>query len=73
MDFSAMNPAEQAHMSRVIEKKQVGRGGISAMQPPVLKRPTLALDAGLHENVLVTSRAMLQLLLQRLHEQSTVG
>ena len=40
MDFSALNPAEQAHMTKVIEKKQVRMLSL----PPLLARFPIAID-----------------------------
>lgn len=60
MDFSAMNPAEQAHMSKIIEKKQVSLAGPNNH---ARAETQLGTDAGLHEDVLIPRRALLQLLL----------
>ena len=39
MDFSALNPAEQAHMTKVIEKKQV-----RMLSLPRLAKFSIAID-----------------------------
>lgn len=72
MDFSAMNPAEQAHMSKVIEKKQVSSGSRTPQATTRTDIRKIGVDAGFHENVLVAGRTLLQLLLQRLHKQGSV-
>jgi len=67
MDFSQLNSAEQAHMSKVIEKKQV-RSNICDLRPLL----TSSSDARLPADVLKSRRAMLQFVLQRLYKQGTI-
>lgn len=72
MDFSQMNAAEQAHMNRVIEKKQVSRTrSPDATHGPAEPHPLCA-DARLHAHVLEPRRAVLHRVLQRLHVQGPV-
>jgi hypothetical protein len=68
MDFSRLNSAEQAHMSKVIEKKQVRSNGRSRL----LVLTSFPQDARFLADVLESRRAMLQLVLQRLYKQSIV-
>jgi hypothetical protein len=67
MDFSQFNPSEQAHLSRVIERKQV-RVSLRPVLPNTLT-PAHAPDARLYAHVLEPRRALLHLLLQRLYQQ----
>ncbi len=50
MDMSSLNPAEQAHMTKIIEKKQV-RALLNFTEGNILMNAVL-LDARLPENVL---------------------
>lgn len=60
MDFSQFNAAEQAHMTRVIEKKQV------CLRVPKLqkyKANLFAIDAGFHASVLRTRGTLFHVVL----------
>lgn len=77
MDFSSLSSAEQAHMTKVIEKKQVSEDCILGRNMPnILLFPQsichLISDARLHEDVLKPRRTLFHLMLQRLHKQGTV-
>ncbi len=64
MDFSQLNSAEQAHMSKVIEKKQVRRTWTSvANEQAIAETYLILLDARLYADVLEPGRPLLQRLL----------
>jgi hypothetical protein len=58
MDFSQLNPAEQAHMSKLIEKRQVCSIGMGMMT-----FFNISSDARLFEDVLQPRGKMFQLVL----------
>ncbi len=63
MDFSNFNPAEQAQMTKVIEKRQVYLLALSLC----INVPNNRIDARLPPNVLELGGEVLQYMCQRLH------
>lgn len=64
-----MNAAEQTHMTKIIEKKQVSPSQRYPLPQALLKYMPAAPDARLYAHVLQPRREVFQRLLQRLHEQ----
>lgn len=69
MDFSNFNSAEQAHMTKIIEKKQACKHILSLQ----CIADTCVTDARLFKNVLQPCWKVLQLMLQRLHKQGPIN
>ena len=66
MDFSQFNAAEQAHMTKIIEKKQVSNNTALKSSDSLAR-----LDARLLASLLWSRGEMLQFMLQRFHQQGS--
>lgn len=64
MDFSSFNSAEQAHMTKVIEKKQVSFVAQSKLSKQVTYRTGPHVDARLFEDVREPSGKVFHVVLQ---------